>query len=451
MDTLSTLHPAIQCVVTRLSNPVLTFEQIGQRDGISKQAAEKRFKKGLRYLQAYSSRPCEPAAAKAEPSAQPTEEALIAHLRRQLILAGVKAQLLRFFQQKVLQFFPKFKASRLPAREKKQLLDRLEQFQRAGGLIREFAQAVERSPETLAHWKAAYAKHGLSGLVDKTTRPKHFGNTLPLWIRNQLIALFLQFPNWTPFQYHSYIRHNPTTRWYVCLPTIQKLKTMHREASEQEKARLLKRWCFAPGTEAWTVDFVCLLKTDTFKLQCLTISDQRSRFLIHTALFLNTSTETIMAEMEQLFLRYGKPDMIKADNGPEFRFEFRDQLRDFSVYLINNPQYYGQFNGAHERIHRTLRAFIAPFELHGNLMKLVDDIRGFQDQYNYKMPMDSLEGKTPSEIFFGDGKFMPKGAEVVTPYERDGELRMKFTNRDGNPARIGVPVIDPTKGPEVSQ
>jgi len=445
MNTLTELHPAIQYAVSRLSNPSLTFEQMGRDRGVSKQAVEKQFKRALGYLQAYT--PSWDADPGGEPDSLCTEciskDELIGHLQRQLILSGVRVQLLKFFRECVLKFFPRFKLSRLPAREKKQLLDWLAKFKRSGGLVKEFAAEVEKSPETLARWQDAYDKHGLAGLTDKRTRPKHFGNSIPLWIRNHLITLFLQFPSWTPYQYHSYIRHNPATHWYVSLPVIQKLKTMHREASEQEKERISKRWCFAPGTKAWTVDFVCLLKTDTFKLQCLTVSDQRSRFLIHTALYLNTSTETIMAEMEELFLRYGKPDLVKADNGPEFRFEFREQLKAFAVYLINNPQYYGQFSGAHERIHRKMRAFITPFEQHGNLMRLVDDIRGFQDQYNYKMPMDTLGGKKPADIFFGDGEFTPKGAEVVTPYEKDGELRVKFTNRDGNLARIGVPVIEP--------
>ena len=33
------------------------------------------------------------------------------------------------------------------------------------------------------------------------------------------------------------------------------------------------------------------------------------------------------------------------------------------------------------------------------------------------------------------------GAEIVTPYEKDGELRMKFTGRHGDPARISMPII----------
>jgi len=449
MTSLAELHPAIQYAVIRLSNPAATFEMMGSGRGISKQAVEKQCKRGMAYLKAYEpSWDAEPSEEKPESCcACPGKDGLIDQLKRQLILAGVATQLLKFFQECVLKFFPKFKVARLPAREKKKILDWLDKFKRTGGLVRDFAKAIGKSPETLARWQDAYDKHGLAGLEDKRTRPKNFGNIVPLWIRNHLITLFVQFPNWTPYQYHSYIRHNPVTHWYVSVPTIQKLKNMHKEASREEKERISKRWCFAPGTKAWTVDFVCLLKTDTFRLHCLTVSDHRSRFLIHTALYLNTSTETIMAEMEELFLRHGKPDMIKADNGPEFRFEFREQLREFSVYLINSPDYYGQFNGAHERIHRKMRAFIEPFGHHGNLMRLVDEIRTFQDQYNYKMPMDSLGGETPSEVFFGNDTFTPNGAEVVTPYEKDGELRMKFSNRDGAPARIGVPVIDP----EVSQ
>jgi transposase InsO family protein len=218
---------------------------------------------------------------------------------------------------------------------------------------------------------------------------------------------------------------------------------MMQEKSKAEKERILKRWCFAPGTKAWTADFTCILKTAYFKLQVLTVSDHRSRFLLHSSLYLNTSTEIVMKDLEELFIKFGKPDILKADNGPEFRIELRDQLKDFAVYLVNSPGYYGQFNGAHERIHRKLKEFIDQFSRHQNLTRLVAQIQEFVEQYNYQMPMDSLGGKTPADIFLSeDEDFTPAGAEVVTPYEKDGELKMKFTDRDGNPARISVPSIN---------
>jgi len=446
METLAELHPAIQYAISRLSNPAVTFEKLGQERGVSKQAAAKQCKKALRYLQAYKpgwDRPQESEAKTATcgPACAAKDE-LIGELRRSLCLAAARAQLLRYFQECVLRFYPRFNIKRLPAREKKQILDHLAKFKKAGGLVKDFAAEVGRSAETLARWQEAYDKHGLAGLTDKIARPKHFGHKIPFWVKEQLVLLFLRFPRWTPYQYHGNIRHNPATQWYVSLPVIQKLKNIHIVRSAEEKERIAKRWCFAPGTEAWTVDFTCLLKTPHFKLQCLTISDHRSRFLLRSALYLNTSTEAIIRELTELFVKYGKPLMVKADNGPEFRMECMEGLRELAVYLLNSPDYYGQFNGAHERIHRKLKAFIDPFESHQSLTRLVDEIQSFQEEYNYQMPMDSLGGKTPAEIFLGEKTFTPKGAEVVTPYEKDGELRMKFTNRDGRPARISVPVIE---------
>lgn len=315
-------------------------------------------------------------------------------------------------------------------------------FKKAGGLIKVFADRVKRSPETLCRWQEAFEKYGFSGLIDKVTRPKSFGNKLPLWIKEQLILLFLKFPRWTPYQYHNYIRHNPTTHWYVSLPTIMKLKNMHQERSEKQKERLKKRWCFAPGSRVWTVDFTCILKTEHFKLQLLTVSDHRSRFLFPTALFLNTSTETVIDYLQDLFLKFGKPMIVKADNGPEFRMDCLERLRHLSVYLLNSPQYYGQFNGSHERIHRTLKSFIDDFDTHHNLSRLLEQIRAFEEQYNYSMPLDYFEGKTPANVYFNYDKFVPKNTEIVAPYVKENELRMKFTDRFGDPARMGMPIID---------
>jgi len=459
--TLTDLHPAIQYAVLRLSNPELTFEKIASPRGITKQAVEKQSKKGLTYLKAYRpgwDRAEESVANKAAAGICAEcagKDELIGHLRRSLCLSAAREQLLCHFRGCVLKFFPRFKVARLPAREKKQILDHLVKFRQAGGQVKDFAAEIKRSVETLARWQAAYEKHGLSGLVDKTTRPKHFGHKIPLFVREQLVALFLRFPRWTPYQYHSYIRHNPTTHWYVSLPVIQKLKNIHIERSAEERERMAKRWCFAPGTDVWTVDFTSLLKTEHYKLQCLTISDHRSRFLLCSNLYLNTSTETVIRELEELFVKYGKPKIIKADNGPEFRVECKDSLRSIAVYLLNSPEYYGQFNGAHERIHRKVKAFIDPFTNHQNLTRLMREIEAFQNEYNHEMPMDALGGKTPAEVFLGEESFTPKGAEMVTPYEKDGELRMKFTDREGNGARIAMPVIEndgaPKSEPEASQ
>ena len=78
---------------------------------------------------------------------------LVQHLRRQLILSNVKNQILRYFKNQVLKFFPTFRIGGLPALEMKQILDHRLKFQKAGGLLKDFAKAVEISPATLANWQ----------------------------------------------------------------------------------------------------------------------------------------------------------------------------------------------------------------------------------------------------------------------------------------------------------
>lgn len=149
----------------------------------------------------------------------------------------------------------------------------------------------------------------------------------------------------------------------------------------------------------------------------------------------------MVRHLEELFIKYGKPDFAKVDNGPEFRLDCRQRLEELAIYMFNSPPYYGQFNGAHERIHRELRAFIDDFD-NRDLMTLSRQLQEYEEQHNFEMRYDYLEGHTPADIYVGYETFIPKGVEVVTPYEKDGELRMKFTSRNGNPATICLSLLE---------
>lgn len=448
--TIAGLHPVIQTAVLHLARPEWSLADLGAHFDISKQAASKRLAKGLPYLRAFGTAPpSEPDQTEltAERRENDRLRALVKVLQLRLVLYAVAEFMLQCFRESVLAIFPRFKLRRLRPDQKKRVIDLWVKYERLGGTMRDFAKSVGRAPETIWNWLEAYAKYGMAGLVDKTTRPLHFGNRIPVWVRDQLIQLFLRFPQWSPYQYHKHLKMNPAIAWYVSLPAITKLKEHHTQKSAEEKERQLKRWCFAPGTDVWTVDFTCILKTEHYKLQLLTVSDLRSRFFFDTALFLDTSTERVVRHLEELMLRFGKPIMIKADNGPEFRLDCREQLEQLGVYLLSSPVYYAPFCGAHERIHRQLKAYIDDFDGHRNLERLVTDVAKFRDDHNHHWTLDVLAGKTPAQVLYDDPDFLPKDVEVVRPYVKDGELRMKFTGRDGQPARLALDLIDGAPAP----
>lgn len=446
--TVPGLHPAIQAAALHVAHPDWSLAELGAHFGITKQAAQKRLARAMPYLTAFDA---EPAASAPPPAVEARIDvaerevvrlgAVADDLRRRLVLYAVGFFMLTLFRERVLEFFPRFKLARLKPHEKKRVLDLWAKFERLGGSLRDYAKSVGKSPDTIRAWLDAFAKYGMAGLVDKTTRPKHFGHKLPLWVRDQLLILFLRHPQWTPYQYHKYLRMNPATNFAVSLPTIEKLKQHHAETTAAEKARQKKLWAFAVGTDVWTIDFTCILKDDRFKLQLLTVSDHRSRFYFDAALFLDTSTERVLDHLQDLFIKYGRPMMIKADNGPEFRMDCRAGLDQLGVYLLSSPVWYGQFCGAHERIHRELKTNIDDFDAHRDLGRLVADVARHRDDHNHRWPLEVLDMKTPAQVFYSEPDFVPRDVEVVTPYAKDGELRMKFTNRAGKPARIAMALL----------
>ncbi len=438
--TIDNFDPIIQTTIKYLSSTGVSFSDIGTELGISRQAVHKRVARGIEFLQGYGNSSANKEVQKFKSEIERLK-VIIKTLRLQLIIKSSIISFLICFKEKILKFYPKFKVTRYSANHKLYIIQMADKFMRAGGSFKEFCKGIKKSPETISNWQKRYKEGGFSGLYDKTTRPKNFGNKVPLKIKKYLMALFIRFPRWTDYQYHKYLRASPEYSYYLSLPTIQKIRKMHEIKSELEKERIRKRWCFNKGTDVWTVDFTCILKTAHYKLQLLTVSDARSRFLFKTALFLSTSTELVLNHLTDLFTKYGKPDIIKVDNGPEFRTKCETNIRDLAIYLLNNPTYYGQFSGAHERIHRSLKGYIDKFSEHKNLTNLVEQINSFEDEYNYHIKKDYLEDRTPADIYFNHKDFVPKNVEVVTPYEKDGELRMKFTSRDNLPARISLPLI----------
>jgi transposase InsO family protein len=95
----------------------------------------------------------------------------------------------------------------------------------------------------------------------------------------------------------------------------------------------------------------------------LTVMDHQSRFLLQCKGHESISTDTVKKEFEELFRRYGLPNRIRTDNGVPFATKSLGGISRLSKWWIRlgilperikpgKPQQ----NGAHERMHRTLKA-----------------------------------------------------------------------------------------------
>jgi hypothetical protein len=84
--------------------------------------------------------------------------------------------------------------------------------------------------------------------------------------------------------------------------------------------------------------------------------------------------------------------------------------------------------------------------------RVVLDGELFREEYSHNLPLESHGMKTPAELYYCEPTEIPEGQEIVTPYVKDGQIRMKFTNRHGKSARAAIALnLSPTTyGPSIN-
>ena len=116
--------------------------------------------------------------------------------------------------------------------------------------------------------------------------------------------------------------------------------------------------------DLWTADFKGHFRTrDGVYCYPLTVADQHTRYLLACHGLRSTKGLGVRPVFDRLFRKYGLPDAIRTDNGVPFATTGIHGLSQLNVWWLRlgiqhqrirpaSPQE----NGAHERMHKTLKA-----------------------------------------------------------------------------------------------
>ena len=158
--------------------------------------------------------------------------------------------------------------------------------------------------------------------------------------------------------------------------------------------------------QIWTVDFKGqFLMRNGLYCYPLTIVDHFSRYLLCCHGLLDVRTEGVKSQFRRLFREHGLPDAIRSDNGAPFASTGIHGLSRLNVWWLQlgithqritpgSPQQ----NGAHERMHKTLKAEATkPPAANLNLQQRV--FNSFRNTYNDIRPHEALDDETPASRF----------------------------------------------------
>ena len=293
---------------------------------------------------------------------------------------------------------------------------------------RRFVAAAQTKTETLsalctrfgisrptAHkWLARYQQHGLAGLAERSRRPHTQPAKLHAKWRQRVVACRRQHRTWGSKKVRAFLRHShpraalpaPRTiaRW---LQSARLTKTLlpHRRPGPsfpRPKLTLAKR-----PNEVWTVDFKGWFRTaDQQRCDPLTVRDLASRYLLGVRLVPRVDELSVRLAMTALFRRWGLPRCIRVDNGSPFAGQGPFGLSQLSVWWLRlgirvdftrpgKPQ----DNGAHEQMHRILKAETASPPA-ANRRAQQRRFDRWTQIYNHVRPHGALADRVPAAAYY---------------------------------------------------
>lgn len=288
-------------------------------------------------------------------------------------------------------------------------------------------------------WLDRYAQEGPPGLLDRSRAPRSCPHATPA----DVVALILEEHRrfgWGARKILKRLRTRDPKRDWPARSTIFDILARHDRVHKRHARTRWKHPGAAPlqttaPNQVWTIDFKGQFRTRN-GVYCypLTVIDHFSRYLLCCHGLLDVRGSGVKPQLRRLFRRHGLPEAIRSDNGSPFASTGIHGLNRLNVWWLQlgithqritpgSPQE----NGAHERLHRTLKARATrPPAANLNLQQRV--FNTFQHTYNDLRPHEALADETPASRWTPSTRAFP---ERITPPEYPGHTEVRRISSAG--------------------
>lgn len=288
-------------------------------------------------------------------------------------------------------------------------------------------------------WRDRFGQSGVGGLHDQSRAPRSCPHRTP----DEVVQLILEENGrygWGARKVLKRLRTRYPDRSWPARSTIFDILERHGRVQPRHRRRRWKHPGAAPVTttapnQIWTVDFKGqFLMRNGIYCYPLTIVDHFSRYLLCCHGLLDVRTEGVKSQFRRLFREHGLPAAIRSDNGSPFASTGIHGLSSLNVWWLQlgithqritpgSPQQ----NGAHERMHKTLKAQATkPAAANLNLQQRV--FNSFRHTYNEIRPHEALNDETPASRWAPSARPYP---ERIKPPEYPGHLEIRRVSNCG--------------------
>jgi putative transposase len=296
-------------------------------------------------------------------------------------------------------------------------------------------------------WVERYRAKGAVGLQDHSRAPHHCPHRMSEKSARWLLAERGAHPSWGP---RKLLRRYVQAHSRSSAPSRSAIAALLRRhgLSERKRARRFAnntgravRVASAPN-QLWTIDYKGeFLTTDHQWCYPLTLRDCASRYLLECRAHPRISGDSVHARMQWAFKEYGLPGAIHSDNGAPFAASnslaglsrLSVQWLKLGITLQRSRPACPQDNGAHERMHRTLKSETAR-PAAANLRAQQRRFDRFRHEFNNERPHEALNDDTPAQHYRPSTRAYPSRIQLP---EYPGHFQVRSVRTDGSIKWLG--------------
>lgn len=286
-------------------------------------------------------------------------------------------------------------------------------------LSREFGVSRECAYKWIERYREA--NHDVRAVEERSRRPHRSPTATDEATQALVVRARKAHPRWGPRKLRAWLENRFPGMAFPSASAVAAILKRHGMVRPAKRRRrvgpdpgvsLPFAACDAPN-RVWCVDFKGWFRThDGVKCYPLTITDAYSRYVLRCEAMTDPDGPGVFEVFDSAFREFGLPDAIRSDGGPPFASTGAAGLTKLSAWWLQlglrveriapgKPQQ----NGRHERMHRTLKADVAP---QANVRRQQPAFDRWRREFNDERPHEALAMRPPAKLYVPSSRRYPR-------------------------------------------